>query len=445
MWRWRFSLALLAALAAESLLADVSRVFVREVNMDPLRIGPYELEDPLRFADGRRVKTREDWCARRSEILELFAREMYGAEPPRPEMLQVKVVDEKVTCGGFAVRRQYQMRFRPDGSGPCVNWIVWIPQPMRGPVPLVIFLNYNGNHELVPDRDIPLMRAWNRMPHAGEEIRGRLQDPNGDSVFPIGVVLARGYAVMSACYCEISPDPDANDPDPSHDQEAFAHTGVFALWGPRDPSRTDGISSLGAWAWAYSRGVDLAERIPEVDAARIVVTGCSRLGKAALLAAARDERIAVCVPNQSGSGGCSLAKRDFGENVSTLCRTFPHWFAKSYGKYAEDPARLLRFDQHLLMATLAPRALLVEGFDNPWFDTEGEFLAVRAARGVWSFLGRETMPDVGWPADESLSAVGSNLGYVRRSGRHGYSAKDWLWTLDFADRHWTAQKEGIEK
>ena len=40
----------------------------------------------------------------------------------------------------------------------------------------------------------------------------------------------------------------------------------------------------------------------EVDAKRSVVTGYSRLGKAALIAAARDERFAVCVPNQTGGG-----------------------------------------------------------------------------------------------------------------------------------------------
>ena len=26
------------------------------------------------------------------------------------------------------------------------------------------------------------------------------------------------------------------------------------------------------------------------------------------------------------------------------------------------------------------------------------------------------------------------LGYVRRGGRHGLSAYDWAWTLDFAER-----------
>lgn len=67
-------------------------------------------------------------------------------------------------------------------------------------------------------------------------------------------------------------------------------------------------------------------------------------------------------------------------------------------------------------------------------DTEGEFLACRAAAPAWAFLGRETMPDVGYPDDYSEAAIGGNFGYVRRSQEHGISGYDWNWLLNFADR-----------
>ena len=159
-----------------------------------------------------------------------------------------------------------------------------------------------------------------------------------------------------------------------------------------------------------------------------------RDGKAALLAAARDERFRVCVPNQTGGGGCPVAKRDYGENVSTECRMFSHWYCAAYAKYAADPARLLTFDQHRLLACIAPRALLVEGFDGKWFDTEGEYLAVKAASPVWELLGREGLPGAGWPDDYDTSAIGRDLGYVRRTEEHGIAACDWAWLLDFSDR-----------
>ena len=427
--------------AAETVFVQDREVFVHEANYDKSKIHPYTLEDPLTFVDGRQVKTAADWEARRHEILEIFAKEMYGAEPPRPETLVTELVDEKKTIDGHAIRRQYRMWFRADESGPCISWIMWFPVHDKKPVPVISFLNYRGNHELVPDEDIPVQQGWTREGEkygvtnhtSSAKTRGAMQNPNNASVFPVGMILARGYAVMSACYCEVSPDPEHTEKETKFQQNPFAYTGVFELWGTRDPSRTDNITSLGAWAWALSRGLDLAERVPELDANRAVVTGCSRLGKAALIAAARDARFAVCVPNQTGGGGVPLAKRDYGENISTENRAFTHWYCRAYAKYAEAPWKTMPFDQHLFIACIAPRALLVEGFDKPWFDTEGEFLAVKAASPVWALLGKGGMPDVAWPDDYDTAAIGRHLGYVRRDRSHGISAYDWMWMLDFAD------------
>ncbi len=435
------SYMMLRAKKSQSVFVQDREVFVHDANYDKDKIQPYTLENPLAFADGRKVSSASDWSERRREILGIFAKEMYGAEPPQPETLVTELVDEKDAIDGLAVRRQYKMWFKADRTGPCITWIMWIPKPAKKPVPIISFLNYRGNHELVPDEDIPVQQGWTR---GGERFgvtnftssamtRGVMQDPGNRSVFPVGMILARGYAVMSACYCEVSPDPERDERDPRFMQNPFAYTGVFDLWGPRDPSRTDNITALGAWAWALSRGLDLAERVPELDAKRAVVTGCSRLGKAALIAAARDERFAVCVPNQTGGGGVPLAKRDYGENVSTENRYFTHWYCRAYAKYAEAPWRDMPFDQHLFIACIAPRALLVEGFDSRWFDTEGEYLSVKAASPVWTFLGKGGMPDVAWPADYDTSAIGRHLGYVRRAGSHGLSACDWTWLMDFAD------------
>ena len=411
------------------------------VNYDRSKVGEYALEDPLTFVDGRKVKTAEDWRERRAEILEIFAKEMYGVEPPKPEALVADLVAEKVTCDGYAIRRQYAMYFKQDRSGPCVNWFLWIPAAAKGPVPVISLLNYRGAHEFVKDDDIPVMTAWCRNDaharnhRASAATRGLLLDQNNPgSIFPLQMILARGYAVMTACYCEVSPDPDYNE-KPPYGQKTFSYTGVFELWGPRDESRTDNITALGAWAWALSRGLDLAERIPELDAKRTVVTGCSRLGKSALIAAARDERFAVCVPNQCGGGGVCLAKRNYGESVKTEINAFSHWYCRAYDKYAECPAKSLTFDQHLFLASIAPRAVLVEGMTaSPWMDTEGEFLACRAAAPVWKFLGRGTMPDVDYPDDYSEAAIGRDFGYVRRPNEHGISGYDWNWMLNFADR-----------
>ena len=406
-------------------------------NYDEALAGPTPLQDPLVFADGRKVTTAEDWRMRRAEIVDLFAREMYGQPPPRPECVETELVDEKVSVSGFAIRRRYRMWFRRDRSGPCVNWICFLPRHAAKPAPVILFLNYRGNFELVGDADIPVGDFY--VPYAkgnrpNPEKRGVQQDPEYSSAFPIGMILARGYAVMSACYAEVSPDPAWQDvkENATAYQEKLAYTGVFDLWPARDASRTDNTTSIGAWAWALSRGLDLAVRQPEIDTRKSVVTGCSRLAKAALLAAVWDERFAVCVPVQTGGGGCPLAKHYYGENVRILTKAFPHWFCKAYAKYADKEASL-PFDPHLLLACIAPRGLLVEGFDDPWYDTKGEYMAVRAASPVWSFLGKGGMPDVPWPKPYETQAIGHDLGYVHRTEKHGISPYDWRWMLDFAD------------
>ena len=406
------------------------------VNFDPAKVGPYVLEDPLAFADGTPLKSAAEWPRRRAEILDIFAREMYGQPPPPPEAFVWEVVSEKVVFAGFARFRHVRTWFKADKSGPSVNWYVVLPRFAKKPAPPIIFLNFRGVSEYLPNEDVPLMSAWNADKVDYEKSRGRYCNPNETSYCPLPMLLARGYAVMTACYCEVSPDPfpwKRDSKPPKGAAAAFPYVGVFELWPKRDETRTDNTTALGAWAWALSRGLDLAERMPDTDATKAVVTGCSRLGKAALIAAARDERFKVCVVNQSGGGGVTLTKHALGESPKTEMTTFRHWFCTAYDKYVERP-ETMAFDQHLFVAAIAPRALLVEGFDDYWYDTEGEYLSLKAASPVWKFLGGKGLPDGAYPAEMETSAIGADLGYVRRYRHHGISAYDWTWLLDFADR-----------
>ena len=404
------------------------------VNYDESAIPPYTLEDPLRFADGRPVRSRKQWPERRKEILDLFQREMYG-EMPASAPIFLETLDEGTTLAGFARRRQVRMWFREDHSGPHIDWLELIPAQVQEPCPVILLLNYTGNHELLDDKEILVTESWLReTPHkATSRTRGKFNQDGLDTVFPLSTLLGRGYALVTACYCDISPDPDPLvEKDGAILQDTFAYTGVFDLWGTRDPERTDNTTALAAWAWGLMRGMDMVEQDPALDGKRVVLTGYSRLGKAALLAGAFDERFPVVVPIQSGGGGAPLAKRDYGEKIATEVSSFRHWYCRAYDKYAYDTDSM-PFDQHLLLSCVAPRALLLEGFDKPWFDTKGEFLALQAASPVWKFLGQKGLPEVAWPDDYDTSAIGPRIGYVRRDQGHGISALDWLWMLDFAD------------
>ena len=404
------------------------------LNYDPAKVGEVKLEDPLAFADGRRVASAADWPARRREILDLFQREMYGRMPSPIEPV-VDLVDEGVTMGGYAIRRQLKMHFKADRSGPCVNWLVLEPRyPRRKGAPVLLFLNYGGNHELLKDDNILVPTCWMRKsPEFGRfgerataATRGLYADPNLRTVYPVGMILARGFAVATACYSEISFDKHGRILDGK-----YAADDVLSLF-PYDPKRTDNPTALGAWAWTLCRAMDMIETLPRLDAKRVTVLGSSRLAKAALVAGAFDERFYAVVPNQTGGGGCPLLKRNYGENVEALMRNFPHWFCSDFGKYA-GREKEMPFDSHLLMACVAPRKLLVEGFDDPFYDTEGEFEALKAASPVWTFLGRPGLPRATWPAAYDVSAIGADIGYVHRTERHGLSAYDWTWIMDFAE------------
>lgn len=402
-------------------------------NTDESKVGPYTLEDPLRFSDGRPVQDRAQWRERRKEILSIFEKEMYG-RIPGPSPVWLDSLEGGVTMARFARRKQVRMWFSPDRTGPKIDWLILSPADAKGPVPVIMLLNYYGNHTLLSDPEVLVPDCWlddsktyrisgNRASEAG---RGLFLDKNLLSTFPVDMILSRGYAFVTACYGDVSADPEAPEL-----QDSLAYGGVFKLW--PDAGRPDGPRALGAWAWALMRGLDMIETEPALDASRVLVTGSSRLGKAALLAGAWDERFKAVVVNQTGGGGVPLAKRNFGEHVLSETTRFTHWFAPSYAKYAEKEASTMPFDQHLLVSCIAPRAFLVEGFNNPWFDTKGEFLCLQAASPVWTFLGAPGLPAVDWPEDYDTSAIGPRLGYVRHPHGHGFAAIDWTWILDFAD------------
>lgn len=416
-------------------------------NYDPSKIGKYELEDPLTFADGKRMADPSEWPRRRQEILDTFAREMYGLCPSRPDAMRLETLDEKVDCAGLSVRSRIRQHLRVGDVERHLDWTLWRPRHATSPVPIVVMMNYRGAHEMTFDPDVPPSGGWqdNDLARgitnhvAVVASRGAMCSPDSISTVPLQSLHARGYAFLTACYADVSPDP-CEGPDHEELQRTLAFTGLFDLWGARDAARKDNTGSLMAWAWALSRGMDIVERDSALDARRVVVTGCSRLGKAALIAGAYDERFAVVAPLQTGGGGVPLAKRNWGENVDTEVHMFSHWYCPAYAKYASDPARLLTFDQHLLCAAVAPRGLLVLGFNARWFDPEGEYLSLRAANPAWRFLGRGGMRDVPNPPDFSTTAVGDGLGYVRRSEGHGHCGYDWKWILDFADSEFTRDR-----
>ena len=309
-----------------------SATFATAQNYDESKIPPYELQDPLVFADGRKVKSKKQWKERRLEILDIFQSEMYGRMPAAPEILELETIEQGTTIGGYATRRQVRMYFSKDKSGPNIDWLIVTPNHIKTPAPVVILLNYYGNHTVLNDEAIIVTDGWMRNDKdfnvennsASAESRGKMINPDLRSIIPVDMLVAKGYAVVTACYADISPDPDSwvKTDDGKLLQDELAYSEIFDLWGERDNSRTDNTTALTAWGWALMRGMDLICEDPALDENKVILTGSSRLGKAALIAAAFDERFPLLAVNQTGGGGVPLAKHYYGENVQTMTTAF---------------------------------------------------------------------------------------------------------------------------
>jgi hypothetical protein len=181
------------------------------------------------------------------------------------------------------------------------------------------------------------------------------------------------------------------------------------------------------------RAVDYLIKRDDIDRKRIAVVGHSRLGKAALLAAAFDERIALVIPHQAGCGGTAPSRGKVGESVKQINDHFPHWFNRTFKEFNDQPNRL-PFDQHCLVALVAPRPVLFSNaVEDTWANPEGQFQVLQAADPVYRFLGADGLEAKAMPKPGKL--VVTRLGYYIRPGKHSMTKADWMVFLDFADKH----------
>lgn len=369
----------------------------------------YELPDPLLTADGTRVTTADQWRSQRRELLEMFRSEVYGRRPAAAEPGRLRhpwhfevVESDDGAMGGAATLQRVVVHTHHRRRPHRFEVIMFLPNAVKGPVPLFLLLNNRGIENTDPTRG-----------HVSE-------------FWPAEQVIDRGYGIAALQVGDLAPD----DPDAYRD-------GIIALFEGRAsaPRRGDAWSALSAWGWGGSRALDYFETDPRVDAARVAVIGHSRGGKAALWAGAEDERFALTISNDSGCGGAALSRRRFGETVAKINQDFPHWFCRNFRAY-DDAEDRLPIDQHELIALLAPRAVCVASADEDlWSDPRGEFLSQSHASPVYALLGAGEIGSDAMPALDQPLVVQPREYHIRRGG-HDLTAQDWGYYTNFADALW---------
>lgn len=381
-----------------------------------------ELPNPLVMFDGKPVLSQNDWFnKRRPELKGLFQYYEYGYFPPPVKIKSSVDYVDKNFLGGKATLKLVTIAFGPPQSPP-LHLMLVIPNQRKDPAPVFLGINFSGNHALVTDTNVPLPPGWMNSQYAGVTGARAKDEGRGKQAgaWAIEQSVDRGYAVATFFGGEIQPD------------QLAATNGVRSLFhGSKDSEHDWG--TIAAWAWGLQRAVDYLETDKDVDKTKIAVVGHSRLGKATMLAAAFDERIALAIPSQAGCGGTSPARGKTGESVKKINDSFPHWFCGEFKEFNDQPGRL-PFDQHCLIALCAPRpVLLSNATEDTWSNPQGQFEMLLAADKVYRFVGAEgvaseKMPEVGKLMD-------STLGYYIRPGKHSMTKGDWKIFLDFADKH----------
>lgn len=293
-----------------------------------------KLPDPFKFMDGSQVTSKEDWECRRAEIAALAQEFQYGYKPNTPYSATTGSLDTDT------------LTVNVTDNGTSVSFTCSITYPDTGskPYPAIIGIGAsNLNNE---------------------------------------ALLSMGVAVINFPQNQIAEQINAS----SRGKGLF-----YDMYGSNHSA-----SATMAWAWGVSRLIDAIEKTPEagIDPDRLAVTGCSRNGKGALVVGAFDERIKLTIPQEPGAGGAaswriSDAQMAEGTTVQTLSQIVGEnvWFREDFSQFSNTSDKL-PFDQHSIMALVAPRGLLViENTSIDWLSPISSWTTANAAHKVWQALG----------------------------------------------------------
>lgn len=366
---------------------------------------PYKetMPDLLTFKDGTKVKTADQWPKRRGEIVEEFEREVYGRIPKNVPKVEWEVTNTAEGESNGIATVTKTLTGRVDNSAfPQIEVTIQanftVPKHAAGKLPILLQFGFGfGGKPGAPSRP----NSWTQQ------------------------AIDKGWA-----YGTIMPASIQGD-------NGRLREGIIGLTNKGQPRKPDDWGALRAWAWGVSRLVDYFDAHPDsgVDPSKVCITGVSRYGKAALVTAAFDERIAAGFIASSGAGGAKLFRRDFGELLENLAgRGGYHWMAGNFLKYAADEATFdkktvadLPVDQHELIALCAPRLCFIsygvpEKGDPNWVDAHGSFMAAVLAGPAYRLLGKKDLGTPGNYLTDKMPPIntltGGELAWRQHDGGH---------------------------
>jgi hypothetical protein len=288
------------------------------------------LPDPFLLTSGTRISSRDEWRCRRAEISSQMQHWGSGPKGAPPSEVTSTFSGNKLT-----------VVISQSGASITLSATLTVPSG-SGPFPLIIGMN------------------------------------TATGSLPANIFTSRGIATLAFQSSQLVPN--------GFDVPRGAGT-YFTMY------PDDNAGAMIEWAWGVSRIIDGLYATADqnkVDLKHIGVTGCSYQGKMSLYAAAFDERIALAIPQESGGGGEAswrfMATQTGTEDLEAAQGTA--WYAKNLKQFKNADASKLPFDQHELVAMVAPRAILV--VSNTAIDRLGSqagYVSMKAATELYKGLG----------------------------------------------------------
>jgi len=370
-----------------------------DVNYDESKVGTYSLPELLITQSGEKVSTVKQWeKVRRPEILKLFENNEYGKVPSDFDKITFKIENQDNNAmEGLATLKQVAVTVFRNNNSLTIHLVLFIPNKVKKEVPVFLVINHRGMRTMDVTRN------------------------NKDGFWPAEQVISAGYAIAGFDVTDVSPD----------NNKTFSK-GVLDQLYPEQLKMNNGMRCLGAWGWGASRIIDYFETDKAIDAKKIIVLGHSRGGKASLWCGAQDQRIAITISNESGNSGAALSRRNFGETIDKIMIA-SRWFCPNYRKYANNEDNL-PFDQHMLIALIAPRAVYVAtAADDLWGDSKGQYLGLKYAQPVYNLYGCNCNLPEGMP--DASTFICSAMGFHNRVGKHNMTPYDWQQFIRFANNY----------
>ncbi len=386
-----------------------------EAKVPQFTIDPFFVEQNLSKEAARNLWEN----SRRDEVLNIFKTEMYGElPPPAPKVYYEELSCKENALNGTACRKEIRIHLENNGKSHYMDMLLYYPKNINSKVTTFIGLNFKGNQATTTELDVAMTGEKGQIPEI------LIPENRGSQAYrwQFEQLISKGYAAATICYHDIFPDraDGWNESVYNLFEDLEGFNGTHERYG-----------AISAWAYGLIEGFNFLKSLSFVNEDKIIVHGHSRLGKSSLWAGVNNPKFAMVISNDSGCCGAAISKRAFGETVDFITNTFPHWFIKSLQKYKNNELAM-KFDQHMLLALVAPRPLAVaSASEDLWADPKGEYQSLAYASRLYNLYGVETLDvERKVAVDEFITGV---ISYHCRTGKHDQTEVDYKHYLEIVD------------